>query len=321
MERLLPTPYFHMVFTLPHTLNPLVLQNNETLYNLLFHAASNALLELAKGYSRLRAQVGFTAVLHTWKQDLGLHPHVHIVVTAGGLHPCGDWIASKNNFFLPVKALSKIFRAKFLQALNDAFRQQALSLSGKIQYLKNPKNFNRLIRTLKRKKWIVYSKKPFHGPQHAFAYISRYTHRVAISNSRLLSLSDQNVTFRTRDNCATYTINPKEFIRRFLLHVLPKGFVRIRHYGLLAPCNAKTKLEKARLAILKTNPQARHYQISQNQDGPPCQGWKQLMKQLTGVDVDLCPKCKTGNLIRIDLDSPIYPKRLTQTPVAILDSS
>jgi hypothetical protein len=321
MERLLPTPYFHMVFTLPHTLNPLVLQNNETLYNLLFHAASNALLQLAQGYRRLGAQVGFTAVLHTWKQDLGLHPHLHIVVTAGGLHPCGHWIASKDNFFLPVKALSKIFRAKFLHALNDAFRQETLTLCGKIQYLKNPKNFNRLIRTLKRKKWIVYSKKPFDGPQHAFAYISRYTHRVAISNSRLLSLSDQYVTFRTRDNYATYTISPKEFIRRFLLHVLPKGFVRIRHYGLLAPSNAKTKLERARQAILKVNPQAGHYQISQNQDGPSCQGWKKLMKQLTGVDVDLCPKCKSANLIRLDLDSLIYRKLLYHPLVAILDSS
>jgi len=284
LERLLPTHYFHIVFTLPHTLNPLVLQNNECLYNLLFQAASQALLALAKGYRRLGAQVGFTAVLHSWKQDLLSHPHLHIIVTGGGLHPSQDrWIPSKTNFFLPVKALSKIFRKKFLHAIQDAFRQGQLTFNGNIAYLQRPKTFDRFIRALRRKKWVVYSKEPFDGPQHAFAYVSRYTHRVAISNSRLVDFSHGNVTFKARDNAnpaqhQLLTLSAHEFIRRFLLHVLPKGFVRIRHYGLLAPCNAKTKLQKARQLILKTNPTALHLHSSLKQQEQSNKGWQHLMK-------------------------------------------
>jgi hypothetical protein len=325
MERLLPTHYFHMVFTLPHALNPLVLQNKEALYNLLFQAASNALLTLARGYKRLGAQVGFTAVLHTWKQDLPLHPHLHIVVTGGGLHPSGDrWVASKNNYLLPVKALSKIFRAKFLHALQEA--QDTLIFKGTIEYLKDPKHFRRLITTLRGKKWVLYAKKPFDGPQHAFAYLSRYTHRVAISNSRLVDLSDGNVTFKARDNAnpgkhQLLTLSAHEFIRRFLIHVLPKGFVRIRHYGLLAPCNAKTKLQKARQLILQMNPQASHYQPLLKHHASSKKPWQQLMKELTGIDLHICPKCGKGTLLRINLNSLTYLSLSIEGPVPILDSS
>ncbi len=324
-QRLLPTHYFHMVFTLPHELNPLVLQNKQPLYNLLFQAASNALLALARGYRRLGAQVGFSAVLHTWTQDLLFHPHLHIVVTGGGLHPCQHrWVSSKNNFLLPVKALSKIFRAKFLDALQQAFQQGTLTPKGTIKHLKDPKTFRRFIRTLRRKKWVLYCKEPFDGPQQAFSYLSRYTHRVAISNHRLVSCSNGKVTFRARDNTAPghhrlIPLTAREFIHRFLLHVLPKDFVRIRHYGLLAPRNAKTKLEIARQLILENNPEHRHHQPSLNQD--PKKPWHQLMKELTGVDLHTCPKCGKGTLLRISLSSLTYSSLLIETPVAILDSS
>jgi hypothetical protein len=326
-QRLLPTHYFHMVFTLPHELNPLVLQNRERLYNLLFQAASNTLLALARGYRRLGAQVGFTAVLHTWTQDLLFHPHLHIVVTGGGLHPSGDrWVASKNNFLLPVKALSKIFRAKFLDALQEAFHQRTLTPAGTVEHLNDSKTFRRFIRTLRRKKWVLYSKEPFDGPQQAFAYVSRYTHRVAISNHRLVSSSDGKVTFRARDNTTAgqlrvVTLSAHEFIRRFLLHVLPKGFVRIRHYGLLAPCNTKTKLQTARQLILQITPADGHHQPFLKQDAQSNKPWHQLMKELTGVDLHTCPKCGKGTLLRISLSSLTYLSLLIETPVAILDSS
>lgn len=327
LEKLLPTHYFHVVFTLPHKLNPLALQNRELLYNLLFQSASSAMLELANGYKRLSAQVGFTAVLHTWKQDLLLHPHLHIVVTGGGLHPSGNrWVPSKNNYLLPVKALSKIFRAKFLDALQDAFRQRQLIFTGTIAYLQRPKSFGRFIRALKAKKWVLYAKKPFDGPQHAFAYLSRYTHRVAISNQRLVSFSDGNVTFKARDNAhpgkhQLLTLSAHEFIRRFLIHVLPKGFVRIRHYGLLAPCNAKTKLQTARQLILKMDPETPHLQPLLKHHALSKKPWQHLMKELTGIDLQICPKCGKGTLLKISLHSLSYLTLSIEGPVPILDSS
>jgi len=326
-QRLLPTHYFHMVFTLPHELNPLVLENKEPLYNLLFQAASQALLAFARGYRRLGAQVGFTAVLHTWTQELLFHSHLHIVVTGGGLHVSQDrWVSSKNNFLLPVRALSKIFRAKLLDSLQEAFRQGTLSSPRTIKHLKDPKTFRRFIRTLRRKKWVLYCKQPFDGPQQAFSYVSRYTHRVAISNDRLVSCSDGKVSFRARDNTTpgqlrVVTLSAHEFIRRFLLHVLPKGFVRIRHYGLLAPRNAKTKLEIARQSILQTNPEARHHQPFLKQNEQSNKPWQQLMKELTGLDLHTCPKCGKGKLVRIRLSSLTFLSLRIQTPVAILDSS
>jgi hypothetical protein len=316
-----------MVFTLPHELNPLVLQNKERLYNLLFQAASQALLAFARGYRRLGAEVGFTAVLHTWTQDLLFHSHLHIVATGGGLHPCQDrWVSSKNNFLLPVKALSKIFRAKLLDSLQEAFHQGTLSCAGTIKHLKDPKTFRRFIKTLRRKKWVLYCKQPFDGPQQAFAYVSRYTHRVAISNNRLVSSSNGKVTFRARDNTAPghqrlLTLTTHEFIRRFLLHVLPKGFVRIRHYGLLAPRNAKTKLEIARQLILQIKPEDPHHQSFLKQSEQSNKAWHQLMKELTGVDLHTCPKCGKGTLVRIRFDFLTYLKPLIEGPVAILDSS
>ena len=253
LERLLPTRYFHLVVTLPHELNPVARFNQELVFNLLFAAASRALLQFARDYERLRAQVGFTAVLHTWDQELKSHHHLHLVVTGGGLSEDGErWIAAGNSFLLPVKALAKIIRAKFMEGLKQAYHEGRLE--GKVQGLADPAQFQRFTRNLTRKKWVVYAKGSFGTSQTAYHYLSRYTHRVAIANHRLVSLAEGQVIFRARNNNRPgqkrlVTTTAQEFIRRFLLHVLPPRFVKIRHYGLMAPCNAKTKLEKARARI------------------------------------------------------------------------
>ncbi len=322
-QRLLPTHYFHIVVTLPHELNPLILQNKELLYDLFFQAVSQALRELALGYPRLKALLGFTAVLHTWNQDLQLHPHLHLVVTGGGISPSGDrWVCSKNNFLLPVKALSQVVRGKFLDALQEASREGKLLFRGTTQSLKEETAFDRFLKKLRRQKWVVYSKEPFGGPQQVYTYVSRYTHRVAISNHRLVSYQNGQVTFNARDNS-----NPQkprrvalpaiEFIRRFLLHVLPSGFVKIRHYGLMAPCNAKTKLEKARKLILQMDLTGGNQQMVVKQRGEwetVPQPWQELLYHLTGLDLRTCPQCKIGTLVR-------RPLAFYSTTETLLDSS
>src|SRR5512139_3731907 len=311
-QRLLPTHYFHIVVTLPHELNPLVLQNKEVLYDLFFQATSHALRVLALGYPRLKALLGFTAVLHTWNQDLQLHPHLHLVVTGGGINPSGDrWVCSKNNFLLPVKALSQVVRGKFLDALQEASRQGKLFFRGTTQSLKEETAFDRFLKKLRRQKWVVYSKEPLGGPHQVYTYVSRYTHRVAISNHRLLSCQNGQVTFNARDNNnpqkpRQVTLPAIEFIRRFLLHVLPSGFVKIRHYGLLAPCNAKTKLEKARTLLQPQEPKEEKHQ---KKDIRP-QTWQDLLHQLTGWDLKTCPRCKKGILIRKPLSLSFPPSPL-----------
>ena len=321
--RLLPTHYFHMVITLPHELNPLILQNKEVLYHLLFQTASQALQKLARGYPRLQAQLGFSAVLHTWDQDLQFHPHLHLVVTGGGLDSSANrWVPAKNSFLVPVKALSQIFRAKFLDALRETFHEGKLSFRGNTESLQDESAFDRFLKKLRRQKWVVYSKKPFDGAQHVYAYLSHYTHRVAISNQRLVNCQDGHVTFKARNNQSPQkprrvTLPAEEFIRRFLLHVLPTGFVKIRHYGLLSPCNAKTKLEKARTLILQMESPDRNYQPLANQQEEKIinpQTWQELLYHLTGINLQTCPKCKKGNLIR-------SPLTLSSPTGAFLDSS
>jgi hypothetical protein len=319
-DRLLPTHYFHMVVTLPHELNPLTLHNKKLIFNLLFEAAAG-LREFALNYERLRAQVGFTAVLHTWDQELKFHPHLHILVTGGGLSKDADkWIVAKNNFLLPVKALSKIIRAKFVQALEQAFQEK--KLQGPVQCLANLVQFQRLTRKLKRQKWVVYSKELVNGSQKAYQYLSRYTHRVAISNHRLVSLTDDKVAFQARDNSRPgqkrlVTITAQEFIRRFLLHILPPRFVKIRHFGLLAPCNAKTKLVTARTLIGPAKPEGHDNLLRRNLiDHQETKTWQEMMQALTGIDLTVCPKCGQGRIIRVKLiinDDILSP--------AILDSS
>jgi hypothetical protein len=239
-RELLATPYVHVVFTLPRQLSPLALQNKREIYALLFRASAETLLEVARDPKRLGAEVGFFSVLHTWNQKLLHHPHVHCVVPAGGLAlDHSRWIQSQERFFLPVDVLSEVFRGKFVDGLRKLHAEHKLGFYGTLATLANPKAFAAWLRPLFRSKWVVYSKRPFGGAQHALRYLGQYTHRVAISNHRLVSLADGSVTFRWRDSAhknkkRLMTLGIDEFLRRFLLHVLPPGFVRIRHFGLLA---------------------------------------------------------------------------------------
>ena len=239
-QELLPTRYVHVVFTLPHELAPLALQNKKILYHLLLQTSAETLLEVARDPQHLGAEIGFFSVLHTWNQKLELHPHVHCVVAVGGLSlDRTHWIQPRYPFFLPVKVLSRVFRGKFVAALQRNFRQGKLGFYGNLKPLAHPKAFSAWIRTLFRNDWHVYSKRPFGGAEHALCYLGHYTHRVAISNHRLVSLADDQVTFRWRDSShhnqhKLMTLALDEFLRRFLLHTLPKGFVRIRHFGFLA---------------------------------------------------------------------------------------
>src|ERR1700722_5838640 len=239
-QELLPTPYVHVVFTLPRPLAPLALQNKKVVYDLLFRTSAQTLLEVAHDQKHLGAEIGFFSVLHTWSQKLELHPHVHCVVPAGGLSAdYTRWIKPRYDFFLPVKVLSRVFRGKFVAALQRAFQDGRLSFHGNLKLLAQPKTFAAWRRLLFRKDWVVYSKRPFGGPEHVLGYLGRYTHRVAISNHRLISFADGVVTFRWRDSAHNNEQKPlplsvDEFLRRFLLHLLPEGFVRIRNFGFLA---------------------------------------------------------------------------------------
>ncbi|MFN7999080.1 MAG: IS91 family transposase [Bryobacteraceae bacterium] len=239
-RELLPTPYAHVVFTLPHELTPLALQNKKVIYGLLFRSSAETLLEIARDPKHLGAEIGFFSVLHTWNQKLEHHPHVHCVVPVGGLspdHTC--WIKPRYSFFLPVKVLGRVFRGKFVAALRSAFADGQLGFHGNLTFLAQPKAFSAWLRPLFRHDWVVYAKRPFGGPEHVLRYLGSYTHRVAISNHRLVSFADDKVTFRWRDSAhknkkRVMTLPVEEFLRRFLLHLLPKRFVRIRHFGFLA---------------------------------------------------------------------------------------
>jgi hypothetical protein len=280
-QELLPTRYVHVVFTLPHELVPLALQNKKVIYDLLFRTSAETLLEIARDPKHLGAEIGFFSVLHTWNQKLQLHPHVHCVVPAGG--PSFDhshWISSHHTFFLPVQVLGRVFRGKFVAALKRAFQDGQLDFHGGLQPLAQPKTFSSWLRTLFRKDWVVYSKRPFGGPQLVLQYLGRYTHRVAVSNHRLVSFADSKVTFRWRDSAhhneqKLLTLSLDEFLRRFLLHVLPKGFVRIRHFGFLAHRRRATTLPLCfQLLGSAPQPQAR-----------------QEASLTTASDLWFCPQC------------------------------
>jgi len=239
-DELLGVNYFHVVFTLPHELSALALQNKRAIYDLLFQASAATLLEVAADPKHLGAEIGFLSVLHTWGQNLQAHPHVHCVIPAGGLSPDHSrWIHPKHHFFLPVRVLSRVFRGKFVAGLKRLFRQKKLGFHGNLRPLAEPKLFGSFLRLLFRNDWVVYAKRPFGGPEHVLQYLARYTHRVAISNHRLVSFAEGKVTFRWKDYAhgnkkRMMTISADEFLRRLLLHVLPRGFVRIRHFGFLS---------------------------------------------------------------------------------------
>jgi hypothetical protein len=296
LDRLLPIAYFHVVFTLPDILNPLLLRNPAVLYTLLFQAASQTLLQLAADPKWLGAQIGLTAILHTWGQNLLFHPHLHCVVTGGGLTPDGQqWRATREDFFLPVRVLARLFRGKFLAGLRELHDAGRLSLEGRVAALADPAVFRRWLTPLYRQDWVVYAKPPFGGAEQVFRYLGRYSHRVALTNSRLLSLVDDQVTFAWKDyadegKTKRMCLNAEEFIRRFLLHVLPPRFVRIRHYGLLAGRNVPTKLARCRELLGETpaTSSARETRL---------RTWLERVLEWTGQDPRVCPHCQ-GPLTR-----------------------
>jgi Putative transposase/Transposase zinc-binding domain len=239
-QELLPVTYYHVVFGLPHRLVPMVWQNKRALFALLFEATAATLLEVAANPKRLGALLGFLSILHTWGQTLQPHPHIHCVVPGGGLSPDqARWIHSPQSFFLPVRVLSRVFRGKFVAGLKQLFRKNQLQFFGACRQLSDAKAFNAFLRTLFREEWVVYAKPPFGGPEHVLHYLARYTHRIAISNHRLLNVTDHDVTFRWKDyahhnKSRAMTLTHEEFLRRFFQHVLPTGFPRIRYFGFLA---------------------------------------------------------------------------------------
>jgi hypothetical protein len=286
---LLPVPYYHVVFTLPHVFAPLALQNKVLIYSLLFRAASQTLLQIAADPKHLGADIGFMAVLHTWGQTLLAHPHLHCVVPGGGLSPDHQrWIPCGTKFFLPVKVLAVVFRGKFLAALERAFNKHKLTLAGELAPLQSPTAFAHLLRVAAQRKWVIYAKRPCAGPAQVLTYLSRYTHRVAIANSRLIAMAEGKVTFRWRDythgnQTRTMTLEADEFLRRFLLHVLPSSFVRIRYFGLLANRHRGKLLGRCRRYLQTKAP----------------------LPLTTTVAAHRCQHCRRGTMRRVEILSPI----------------
>lgn len=274
-QELLPVGYYHLVFSVPHILVPLMWQNQRRLFALLFEAAASTLLEVAADPRHLGAQLGLLAILHTWGQTLQPHPHIHCVVPGGGLAPDRThWIGSPTGFFLPVRVLSRVFRGKFLAGLRAAFSHHQLRFFGDCLPLAEEKNFALFLRGLFRQPWVVYSRPPFGGPQHVLHYLARYTHRVAISNQRLLSVADHRVCFRWKDYAhgsknRTMTLSAEEFLRRFLQHVLPKGFPRIRYFGFLANRRRQQLLPLCR-CLLHQPPSTADTSLPDNSVSWPC---------------------------------------------------
>jgi hypothetical protein len=298
-RELLPTRYLHVVFTLPHRLAPLVLQNKQVLYGLLFRTSAETLLEVARNPRHLGAEIGFFSVLHTWSQKLKIHPHVHCVLPAGGLSlDHSRWVRSRDHYFLPKEVLREVFRGKFVDALQQAFQNGQLRFQGDLKLLAQPKIFAAWLRPLFRQDWVVYLKPPFGGPAYVLHYLGRYTHRVAISNHRLVSFADGQVTFRWRDSA--HHNEPKllslaldEFLGRFLLHILPKGFVRIRNFGFLANRKRATLLPRCfQLLGSEQQPQAQPH-ASSSEDGPAlwrcpkCGGPMKVIERLTAAEIQL----------------------------------
>jgi len=309
-SELLSVPYFHVVFTLPHELAPLALQNQRIVYGILFQAAAETLLKIAADPKHLGARVGCLMVLHTWGQNLMHHPHVHAIVTGGGLSPDGSrWISVKSGrrrqpFFAPVRVLSRVFRGKFIALLKAAFAAGKLGFHGQLQPLGQPADFQRLLNQAVRKEWVVYAKRPFSSPVCVLKYLARYTHRVAISNRRLVGLGDGRVSFCYKDYASgqhdkIMTLDTSEFMRRFLMHTLPKGFVRIRYYGFLANRQRQQSLDRCRELLgatsLPSEPAIDEAMpIEDTQPQPPC---------------PTCPACQRGKLVVVELLAPTVPLR------------
>jgi hypothetical protein len=277
-ERLLPVRHFHVVFTLPRELRALAKHNPREMFDALFSAASETLLEL--GESRLEARFGVTMVLHTWTRDLRFHPHVHAIVTAGGLARDGAcWLSTSKKYLFPVEVMGALLRGKIMATLR---RLNARDAFARFDDFADPQAFDKLMQKLARTKWVVYAKKPFREVNHVLTYLGRYTHRVAIANSRLVDVRDDLVTFRTK-NGETVTITPVEFLRRFVQHVLPDGFHKIRHYGLYAG-SAESARQVAHEHLASPSPVPRSSTVTEL-------AWAEQLRQLTGRDVRCCPRC------------------------------
>jgi hypothetical protein len=297
MEELLPVPYFHVVFTVPHELNQIALQNKAALYNILFRAASETLKVVAR--QKLDTEIGFIAVLHTWGQTLMPHPHLHIIVPGGGLRN-NKWKSCKRGYFLPLKILSTVFRGKFLSCLENLHSE--LKFEGAMSHLSQERLFKKVLTSASQKPWIVYVKKSFAGPEQVVNYLGQYTHRIAISNHRLIKLEDNEVHFHYRDYAdegknKIMAIPTVEFANRFLSHVLPYKFARIRHFGLLGNHHKTEKLSLCRRLLKKPIPSKKSEPKT----------WEERLKHLTGIDVTKCPDCgglmKRKRILPIKLDS------------------
>ena len=317
-QDLLPTRYVHVVFTLPHQLAPLTLQNKQEVYSLLFRTSAETLLQVARDPKHLGAEIGFFSVLHTWNQQLLFHPHIHCVVPAGGLaadHTC--WVSGRHNFFLPVKVLSRVFRGKFVAGLRELHAAGKLEFHGGLVPLQTPQAFTAMLRPLFRSDWVVYSKRPFGGAEHALRYLGCYTHRVAISNHRLVALADGRVTFRWRDSAhknkkRLMSLTVEEFLRRFFLHVLPRGCVRIRHFGLFAHRLRRTLLPLCRqLLAVVSHPAPSDASETKCDSTPPlwlcpqCGGPMVLLERLSPVEA-LPSRCENHS-------ASLFPQRCGRT--------
>jgi hypothetical protein len=294
---LLDVPYFHVVFTVPDLIATIAFQNQTVVYDILFRAASETLRTIAADPEHLGAEIGFFGVLHTWGQNLLHHPHIHFLVPGGGIAPDGQsWIACRSGFFLPVRVLSRMFRGLFLRYLEKAFTAGELNFFSAHRHLHEPAAFRRYLAPAWNTDWVVYAKRPFAGPQQVLDYVGRYTHRVAISNNRLVSIDDGRVRFHWKDyrddnRRKTMSLPAAEFIRRFLIHVLPDGFHRIRYFGFLSNCHRAQKLALCRklLGMASAEPTA----------DPPAD-YRDRFEALTGLSLRRCPHCHTGIMVVID---------------------
>lgn len=312
---LLEAPYFHVVFTVPEEIAAIAYQNKKVVYSILFRATAETLTTIAAAPKHLGAQIGFFAVLHSWGQNLLFHPHLHCVVPGGGPSPDGQrWVSCRPDFFLPVRVLSRLFRRLFLESLQKAFDSGKLQFSGALEPLRERLAFVRHLARAKTSEWVVYAKRPFAGPQQVLDYVGRYTHRVAISNNRLLDVENGQVRFqwkdyRTDDQVKTMTLSADEFVRRFLLHVLPNGFQRIRYYGFLGNRYRQEKLDQCRRLL--GMPMADPHTAS-----APEQDYRDRYEDLTGCSLRQCPQCQRGRMVLV----AILPKSPDNYPVSI-DSS
>lgn len=304
----MPIVYFHSVFTIPDTLNPTVLVNQKVMYDILFKSGSETLLTLANDPKHIGGQLGIIAVLHTWGQTLTEHPHLHCIVTGGGLSADGKkWVKPRKMteeriFFVHVHVISTLFKQKFLYYLQKAYREGELKFVGQIACLQNESTFQKLIDELYRKNWVTYCKEPFAGPEQVLRYLGNYTHRVAITNKRIVQFEDGRVTFKWRDykdgsKEKLMSLDAFEFIRRFLLHILPRQFFKIRYYGLFANCKRKRLVGQCR-KVLGVSEKA------QDESGSS-KSWQELFVELTGENIMLCPSCGKGRMVTIQVTRPL----------------